>query len=216
MSSPSILLPQRRPAPLPVKLLFTAFFLVVTPVYCTLYGPAVMCYFCDVALVLTLFALWMDSALITSVAATMIIVPQALWTADFFSGARMVHMTDYMFQSEYPLYSRTLSLFHVWLPVFLVWLVWRLGYDRRALLGATLVGWGLLTVSYLWLPVHGAFPARPLWSTNINYVYGLGAEPQTWMHPHLYFACLLAAFPLLFYVPAHLTLAAVFRRPVKA
>jgi hypothetical protein len=63
------------------------------------------------------------------------------------------------------------------------------------------------------LPAPPADPASPLASVNVNYVYGLGDEPQTWMHPHLWFTLLLVGFPLLFYVPTHLTLAALFRKP---
>ena len=31
-----------------------------------------------------------------------------------------------------PRFARGLSFFHFWLPFFLVYLVWRIGYDRRA------------------------------------------------------------------------------------
>lgn len=41
-------------------------------------------------------------------------------------------MSADMFEASPPRYLRALSLFHVPLPIGLLWLVTRLGYDRRA------------------------------------------------------------------------------------
>ena len=49
------------------------------------------------------------------------------------AGYSLTGMTDYMFNSTHSLFLRLLSLFHGWLPFLLVYLVWRIGYDRRAL-----------------------------------------------------------------------------------
>ena len=51
-------------------------------------------------------------------------------------------MTDYMFAADHSLFLRGLSLFHGWLPFLLVYLVWKLGYDRRALAGLDRAGLG--------------------------------------------------------------------------
>ena len=48
------------------------------------------------------------------------------------AGYSLTGMTDYMFEVKYPLFTRGLSLFHFWLPLVLLWIVARLGYDRRA------------------------------------------------------------------------------------
>ncbi len=48
--------------PLAVKLGFTAFMAVLVPVYWLNYGPTNFLYFCDVALFLTLAAVWTESA----------------------------------------------------------------------------------------------------------------------------------------------------------
>jgi hypothetical protein len=193
--------------PWPVKLAFTVFTAVLVPVFCHLYGTAVMCYFCDVALLLTLLAVWTESPLVASMAAVGILIPQFLWLADFLTGARLVGMTAYMYDSDYPLYARGLTLFHGWLPLVLIWLVYRLGYDRRALPAYMLLAWGLILVSYLWLPAPPVDPDCPLRSVNINYVYGISNDPQTWMHPHLWVLFLMVAFPICFYLPTHLVLA---------
>jgi len=195
-----------RRIPLAVKLAFTAFTAVVVVVFCDLYGPAVLCYFCDVALLLTLLALWTESPLVASMAAVGILIPQFLWLADFLSGANLVGMTGYMYDSTYPLYARGLTLFHGWLPLLLIWLVYRLGYDRMALPAYILLAWGLILSSYFWLPAPPADPIRPLRSVNINYVYGMSNDPQTWMNPHLWVLLLMVALPICFYLPTHLAL----------
>ena len=79
-------------------------------------------------------------------------------------------MTDYMFNPNTSLFLRGLSLFHGWLPFLLLYLVWKLGYDRRALppgrccLGADP---GLLLLHAAAAPDAGLTPV------NINYVWGL-------------------------------------------
>ena len=62
---------------------------------------------------------------------------------------------------------RGLSLFHVALPVVLVWALTQLGYDRRALLVQTILGTIVLILSDLLTD-----PAE-----NTNWVFG-PAEPQ--------------------------------------
>jgi hypothetical protein len=150
-------------------------------------------------------------------AAIGVLVGQVLWTIDFVSGARLVGMTAYMYDPKYPLYARALTLFHVWLPFFMVWLLYRLGYDRRSFPAMTAFCWGLLLVSFLWLPAPPMTAEQvdpdSIRSVNINYVYGLGATPQTSMHPWLWVGMLAVLFPVVFYLPAHLALRALLPDP---
>jgi hypothetical protein len=203
-----------RRVPLAVKLAYTAFVAVLVPAYWAWYGPTNFLYFCDVALFLTLGALWLESPLLASVAAVSILVPQVVWVADFASGGRLVGMTAYMFDANKASFVRGLSLFHGWLPFLLVWLVWRLGYDRRALAVQTVAGWALLTVCYVWMPAPPPPADDPERPVNINYVYGPSDErPQTWVPPDVWFALLMAGIPLCFYLPAHLALARLCPAP---
>jgi hypothetical protein len=102
-----------------------------------------------------------------------IIASQTLWVIDFLSnliGHRLTGLTDYMFMSDHLLFLRGLSLFHGWLPFLLLYLVWRLGYDGRALPAWTVVAWGLVLISFFLMP-----PPRPdpgLTPVNIDYVWG--------------------------------------------
>ena len=121
--------------PLWIKLFYTAFATVLLPYYWHAYGPTNFLYFCDFAFLLTLPAIWLESSLLVSVATVGILLPQTLWILDFLCrlmGLRLTGITSYMFRSDLPLFARALSTFHIWLPLLLVWLVSRLGYDQRA------------------------------------------------------------------------------------
>jgi hypothetical protein len=121
-----------------------------------------------------------------------------VWILDFLlglvSGESSLGLAAYMFDPRLSLFLRTLSLFHLVLPPLLLWLVFRLGYDHRAWAVQTLVAWIVLPLCY--------FFTAP--SANINWVFGPGEKPQTWMPPSLYFLLVMAFFPLGIYLPTHL------------
>src|SRR5215207_5400620 len=95
--------------PLWVKLAYTAFVAVLVPYYWKAYGPTNFLYFCDVALLMALFALWMENSLLASMPTVGILLPQMLWCADFFGGLvgkPITGMTAYMFNPELTLFTR--------------------------------------------------------------------------------------------------------------
>ena len=107
-----------------LKLAYTAFLLVLVPTYWVNYGPTNFLYFCDVALFLTLVGVWTERSLPISMAAAGIVLPQLLWVVDFVGelfGVPIVGMTTYMFEPQNPLFNRSLSLFHGWLPFCLLY-----------------------------------------------------------------------------------------------
>ena len=185
------------PIALGVKVAYTIFLAVLVPVYWAHYGPANFLWFSDIALLGGGAALWLESPLLASMMMLAVLLPECAWTLDFFgrllTGRRMFGLSAYMFERERPRFVRALSLFHVPLPIGLVWLVHRLGYDRRAWLGQSLLALVVLPASY-WL----TDPAE-----NVNWVHGLGA-PQRRLPPWLYLALLIVAFSLVLYLPPHL------------
>lgn len=109
--------------PLWLKVAYTAFMAVLVPVYWSHYGPTNFLYFCDVALLLTLAAVWLESPLLASIPAAGILIPQMFWVVDFGAhlvGFKITGMTDYMFEAQRPLFLRELSFFHGWLPFLLL------------------------------------------------------------------------------------------------
>ncbi|HEY1794317.1 MAG TPA: hypothetical protein VGG34_15490 [Opitutaceae bacterium] len=204
-----------RKVPLAAKIAYSAFVAVLVPVYLFSYGPTNFLYFCDVALLLTLAGMWLESPLLISMCCVGILLPQAFWVVDFLCGLlgfKLTGLTAYMFSPALTLFARGLSLFHGWLPLLLVWLVLRLGYDARALWAWGLLAMALILVSYLFLPPAGAVPARPNAPVNVDYVYGLSdREPQHWMGPLAYLAFYAAALWGILFVPTHLLLGRFIR-----
>ena len=186
---------------------------VLIPVYLHRYGWTNFLYFCDIALVLTLAGLWIDSPLLISMSAVGILLPQLFWAFDYFAnlfGLPVSGMTDYMFEKERSLFLRGLSLFHGWLPFLLLYLVWCMGYDGRALLAWTVLSTIVLPVCYFLMP-----PSQPdpgLTPVNINMVWGFSDRaPQTLVSPNVWFLGLLIGLPILIYWPTHLLLQFFFK-----
>ena len=195
--------------PLGVKLAFSAFVAVLVPGYWRTYGAANFLQLCDVAAGVTLVGLWAESALLLSVEAVAILVPQSVWVVDFvarLTGLGGFGMTAYMFNPAYPRWVRGLSLFHGWLPILLLWAVRRLGYDRRAFGIQTVVGVALLLACYLLFDPPGTVGGTRK-ATNLNYVFGPGNDrPQAWMPPAAWLAVVVTAAVVGMFLPAHLLL----------
>jgi hypothetical protein len=194
--------------PLTLKLAYTAFMAVLIPVYWHYYGPTNFLYFCDTALLLTLIGIWPENAVLISMCCVGILVGQAYWVFDFLvnaAGYSLTGMTDYMFQSEHSLFLRLLSLYHAWMPFLLVYLVWKTGYDRRALPAWTAVAWVLLLVCFFFMPPPTPNPG--LTPVNIDYVWGMGdTASQTLVPPYVWLAGLLLGLPIFVFAPTHYVL----------
>jgi hypothetical protein len=187
-----------------IKIVYTLFICVLVPVYWVHYGPSNFLWFSDIALFVTAAALWLESSLLVSMMALSVLVLETVWIVDFiiglFAGSSVIGLSAYMFDSKISLPIRALSLFHIILPLLLVWLLYRFRYDTRALVAQILLAWIVLPVSY--------FLTRP--SENINWVYGPGGGPQKWMPAPLYLVLLMLAFPLVVYLPTHFVLKKLF------
>src|SRR5688572_19370191 len=187
-----------------LKFSVTLFVCIVVPVYWVQYGPGNFLWFSDLALLLAVPALWFESALLASMMVLSVGVLELAWIADFtvrlMTGTSIFGLSAYMFDSKILLGIRGLSLFHVVLPVLLIWMVYRLGYDTRALTAQTLLAWLVLPLSYLL--------TKP--SENVNWVYGFGNKPQRRMPRLMHVAMLMVLIPLVVYLPSHIFLKGVF------
>jgi len=196
--------------------MYSAFVAVVVPCYWVTYSPWNFLYFCDVALLVTAVALWIESPLLISMQAVAITAPQMLWVVDLLCrlifGVQVTGVTSYMFDSNIPLFLRGLSLFHGWLPFLLLWLLSRLGYDGRAFSIQTVVSVLILLVSYLFAPAPPPSASHPNWAVNINYVYGFDDKhPQTMVAPWIWLVFIITFNIVVFYLPTHLLLRRVFK-----
>ena len=212
-AQPAIVISRR--VPLPVKLLYSAFVALVVPLYWVTYSPWNFLYLCDVALLVTVVAIWLESPLLVSTQALAIVLMQTVWVIDLLfrvAGVEITGITSYMLDDNIPVFLRALSLFHGWLPIFLLWLLSRLGYDRRALpiqSAATIV---ILLISYFFAPAPPPPASNPNLAVNINYVYGSDKEPQTLMAPGLWLITVMMTHVIGFYIPSHLVLRRIFAR----
>lgn len=197
-----------------VKLAYSAFVAVLVPYYWCAYGPTNFLYFCDVSLLMTLVAIWREDALLVSMPAVGILLPQLLWQVDFLGllvGLPVTGMTGYMFDPKLTLFTRGLSFFHFWLPLLLLWLLTRVGYDRRAFLAWTVLAWGLVLVCFFLMPAPPAPADNPNLPVNINYVHGFsGQHSQQVMPPLAYLGLMLIILPVGIYWPTHWFLSRFF------
>jgi hypothetical protein len=179
-----------------LKILHTAFVCLLVPVYWFQYGPQNFLWFCDIALLASVVALWAKSSLIASTQALSVLIFDALWSVDFlgslFAGRSIMGLSTFMFDAAYSIELRLLSLFHLWLPWLLISLVFQYGYDRQALVVQTILCWVVLLLSY---SVSTA-------EENLNWVFRLG-ETDLSLPPVAYLALLMIAIPVCFYLPAH-------------
>ena len=191
--------------PIWIKIAYSLFTVLTVSVYAVKYPPGNFLWFSDIALVMTVPALWLESSMLASMMAVGVLLPEAFWSIGYFgrllTGRRLAGLTDYMFDRRKPRYLRALSLFHVILPVLLLWMIARLGYEPKALIAQTVLAWVVLPMTY-WL----TGPEQ-----NVNGVHGPKAVRRSRLSAVLYLGMLMAALPLLVYLPTHLLLLKLFR-----
>ena len=196
-----------------LKVAYSAFVAVLVPTYYNAYGGvAQFFYFCDLALFTTWLGLLSESDLVLSLATLGTLIPQLLWQIDFFSlllfnKALVTEMSLYMFDPMIPLFIRSLSLFHVWLPFLILKLLIvdkSFKYDPRAFIIASLLGVVVMLICYFLLPPPGSVERN--WAQNVNYAYGLNGMRQIWFHPLVWLGITMLVLALLMFFPVHLIL----------
>jgi hypothetical protein len=181
--------------PLWLKLAWTAWILVWAPLYWKHYGRQNFLYFCDLGNLLITAGLWLESRLILSWQAVSLLVFQTLYTVDliaaFAFGVHPIGGTEYMFDPTIPLAVRLLGLYHLAVPVLLLWAVKRLGHDPNALKYQIVTTCVVVPINYFWRPEY-----------NVNFARGIGHE-QHLMPGWAYLLGYLVVAPLLVYWPTH-------------
>lgn len=188
------------------KIAYTLAVLVFMVIYWQRYGPRNFLWFSDVAFIGAVPAMWLESALISGTLACMVLMAEVLWNVDYVLRIvlkrRITGLTEYMFDSSIPRWLRAVSLFHVPLPLVMVWLVAAYGYPAAALPAAAGTAAVVLALSYF-------FSSR---EKNINWVFGLG-RVQHRLAPPLYLGLLYLGFVLLVFLPTHWLLMRLFPAP---
>lgn len=188
--------------PLWVKLPYLAFVLVLIPIYLRQYGPQNFLWFSDIALFVTLVAIWTGNRLLASMMAVGVLPLEIVWTLDFFTGGH-IGLAAYMFDTRLPLFLRALSLFHLFFPAIVIWMLVRQGYDPRAYWAQTALALVVLPASF--------FIGTP--EENINWVYGPMGAPQWITSPLAYLFVYMAFLPVVVFLPTHFLLKKLFNAP---
>lgn len=192
--------------PLWFRLAYTGFVIVLVPFYAVGHGYANFLWFSNIALLSTVLTIWLRWPLLASMQLVSVGVLELIWTIDLAAGLvrggdSLIGLAQYMFDDQIDLHLRLLSLYHLFIPWVLLWLVWRLGYDRRAWWAQTLLAWTILLFCYVL--------TRP--DDNINWTFGLGEQPQDTLASWLYLMLIMIAYPVLVYLPTHLIVQHVIR-----
>ena len=187
--------------PLWLKAAYTLWLLVLIPIDLDFYGPWIFLWFCHVGNLVLAVALWTESRLLFSWQTLSVLFFQVMFTLDLLGrlalGFHPIGGTEYVFDTiNYPWHIRVSSMFHVFIPVLLLWGVWRLGYDRRAFGLQVVFSWCLLLACFFFSPPK----------MDINWVFGPYDKPQTLVSPGLYLVFLMLTLPLVLYLPKHLAL----------
>jgi hypothetical protein len=185
--------------PLWLKIGWTVWLLVWAPVFWKHYGAQNLLYFCDLGNLLIGVALWLESPLCFSWAATWLLLFQTFYVIDLvgalLDGRHLIGGTEYMFDGSLPLWLRLLSLFHVVTPPLLLWGIRRLSYDSRGWVLATLMTWVVVPINYFWRPQF-----------DVNWARGPHGQEQHTVAGWIYVLGYLIVIPLIVYWPTHLLL----------
>ena len=196
--------------PLWLKIAWTVLTIATFSAYLRYYSfPHSCLWFSSLALLLTCVGLWLEHPLLLSMQAVSVAFLELVYTIDFFvrltTGVFLTGLSVYFFQAEdSPAWVRAFSLFHIPLPFVLLWLLWKLGYDRRAVVAQTVFAWVLLPACYLFTD-----PAD-----NVNWVFGPNEHRWEWMPSWGWVLLLMVVFPVLIYLPSHWVFQRIFPQPL--
>lgn len=138
--------------PLWFRIAYLIFVAVLVPSYATQYPLVNFLWVSNIALMVGLVAAWRGSARQASMMLISVGLIEFGWIGGFllgilWGGHPPVGIVAYMFDPGIPLFIRGLSLYHLFLPIILFWMVWRLGYDTQAWRVWLPIGWAVLLIT---------------------------------------------------------------------
>lgn len=193
------------PHPFPILRWFSLIWMAVwLPSNLYYWGVANLMHLCDVGIVLAFIGIWLASPVILSSQAIAAISAGFLWALDVGSrlgvGRHLVGGTEYMWDTQYPLWVRLLSTFHIGLPFVLLWTLRKVGYDPRSLVLQSAIAAVLLVISRFLSP-----------QLNMNYAFTDPVWHRAWGPVPIHLALTLLVIVAVIYWPTHALLALLFR-----
>jgi hypothetical protein len=203
MSTPA---PAQRGFPSWTRYAVLVWMVIWIPAYWRVWGAANFLHLCDIAVILVCVGVCTNSTLLISSQAVASLLVDAAWMLDagwrLIRGRGLFGSADYLFDPQYPLWVRLLTLFHVAMPILLLWALHRIGYDRR--------GWALQCAIALGAFVAARFTSPAL---NINYAFTDPFIHRVWGPPPIHVLISWIFIAAVVYLPTHLLLKRLFPPP---
>jgi len=192
--------------PLWVKWVALVWLLFWFPTYWHVWGPQNFLQMCDIAVILTCVGMWANSSLLISSQAVSALLVCAAWALDaawrLFLRHHLMGGTEYLFDASVPLWIRLLSLYHLVLPALLLWLLYRMGYDKR--------GWALQSAIALPVFIASRFT---LPQKNMNFAFADSFFHRQWGPAPVHLLVIWLFMVFVVYMPTHLLLERIFVQP---
>ncbi|MGB2886576.1 MAG: hypothetical protein WBC04_02665 [Candidatus Acidiferrales bacterium] len=173
------------------------------PAYWRTWGFSNFVHLCDIAVILTCVGLWSSSALLLSSQAVSSLVVDLAWSLDvawrWFAGHHLIGGTEYLFDPQYPLWVRLLSLFHAAMPFILLAALRRTGYDPAGFALQCAIAAAALLLSRILDPIK-----------NYNFAFRHPILHRAFGPAPVHLAVIFLAL-LLIYWPTHEILKRLFR-----
>jgi hypothetical protein len=170
------------------------------PGYALAYGFANFLFLCNLSVILAGVGIWTCSRLLLSSQAVASLLVGVAWTFDvgsrLLTGCHLIGATAYMWDPQWPLFARLLSLYHVALPVVLIVALRRIGYDARGYWVQSAIAIVAVVVGRLFGP-----------AANINYAYVEPLLKRTWDGPVTHVGAVAGFLVLVAYPLTHALLA---------
>jgi hypothetical protein len=182
-----------------LRWLALAWLVVYLPSYTFAYGLANFLFLCNLTVFLVAVGIWSCNRLLLSSQAVAMLVVGAGWTVDFVSrvltGSHLIGGTEYMWEPQWPLFTRLLSLYHVILPTLLIVVLRRIGYDRRGYLLQSAIAIVAVAIGRFFGP-----------GANINHSYVEPITKNTWGGAVTHVAVVAGTLVVVVYPLTHLLL----------
>ena len=190
-----------------LRWLALAWLVIYIPSYGMAYGAMNFLFLCNLGVIITAYALLNNHQLLISSQAIASPVIGLVWGLDagarLLTGSFLFGGTEYMWDPQYPLWTRVLSLYHLVWPVLVVWCVKKNGYDRR--------GWPLQVGITGITMLLSRLLTEPQLNVNFSYTdpfFGLQLGPAP-----LHLAIITAAMGVFAYGLTHLLLTRALKCP---
>jgi hypothetical protein len=189
----------RQKIPLWIKLSYTLMALIIFPIYLYKYGAINFIWFSDIAFFIMVPALWFKSRIISSMMAIGVLPIETLWLVSLLSGGAFLGVANYMFDTELPLWLRFLSFYHFAVIAVIIYMIYRFGYDKRALIPQIFLSMFVIFMTRL-------FSDK---SENINMIYR-PEDIYPYISEQIYSYLMPVILIIVFIIPTHYLLKKFF------